>query len=208
MVRYVKFDLVPFLTAPLITAPRLATSRVRKMPGGKRKAPGDTSVLPHTPPRGQINLDELEMATPRTEKRARTNRASVQSFCHFANVRQDEAGNRLDSMYGTLCLFMPNASQIMRVKMNAICKFGDPNYDPDSQAPAKNFMADNNLLCAGKFFGEAKWMKDKQYMASLPENAFGCMQWNVLKLEHAEQIYSRLKPLMSGIGVCTECPSI
>ena len=196
---------------PQITVTPSCHLSKRKMPPSKRKAPAGTSsaVVPHSPPRNEINLDELEMAEPRTEKKARKNRTSIQGFCHLANVRQDEAGNRLDSMYGTLCVFMPDTSPDLRNKMNAICKFGDADYDkpPNSEAPSKNFLADNNLLCAGKFFTEARWVRNKEYMASLPEHAPGCMQWNVLKVERAQQICSILNPLMSGIGECTECPS-
>ena len=88
--------------------------------------------------------------------------------------------------------------------------FVGPKYTkPDGGLPAqKNLLEDNNLLCAGKFFNEGKWVKDKPWMANMPQDAFGCIQWNVLNLAHANQICDVLKPIMATIGVCTECHRI
>ena len=45
-------------------------------------------------------------------------------------------------------------------------------------------------------------------MAGLPAGAPGCMQWTMLKLEHAEMLHSYLQSLMSDIGECPECPPL
>ena len=74
--------------------------------------------------------------------------------------------------------------------------------------PEKNLLADKNLLCAGKFFTEAKWNKNKNYMAGLPAGAPGCMQWNMLNIEHAQMLHEVLQSLMCDIGECPECPPL
>ena len=91
--------------------------------------------------------------------------------------------------------------------LNSIAKFGDANYvKPLGQDPEHNLLADHHLLCTGKFFNEAKWVTSKEYMAGLPNGAFGCLQWNVLNSAHADLILAEMESLLAAIGACTECP--
>ena len=125
------------------------------------------------------------------------------------NVRQTESGERLDSLYPTLSVYVPQSSADGRQMLNSIAKFGDANYvKPLGQDPAHNLLADHNLLCSGKFFYEAKWITSKEYMAGLPNGAFGCLQWNVLNSDHAELILAQMESLLAAIGACTECPLV
>lgn len=175
------------------------------MPPGKRKA---TEVAPRTPER-RIDLRTLPVASPKTGERAPTSmrRSSLPAFVCLGNVRQSESGDRLDSLYPTLSVYVPQSSPDSRQMLNSIAKFGDANYvKPLGQDPAHNLLADRHLLCTGKFFNEAKWVTSKEYMAGLPNGAFGCLQWNVLNIEHAGLILTQMESLLAAIGVCTECP--
>ena len=177
------------------------------MPPSKRKAAESTAVVPRTPPR-RIELDNLPNASPKTGERATSmRRTSLAAFVQLGNVRQTEAGERLDSIYPTLSVYVPQASSDGRQAINNVAKYGVATYTkPLGQDPAHNFLADKNLLCAGKFFGEAKWVTSKEYMAGLPSGAFGCLQWNVINTEHGELIAAELESVLADIGACTECP--
>ena len=176
------------------------------MPPAKRKSA--TKVGPRTPER-RIDLRTLPVASPKTGERAPTSmrRSSLPAFVCLGNVRQTESGERLDSLYPTLSVYVPQSSADGRQMLNSIAKFGDANYvKPLGQDAEHNFLADRHLLCSGKFFYEAKWNTNKEYMAGLPNGAFGCLQWNVLNSEHAELILAQMESLLAAIGVCTECP--
>ena len=176
-----------------------------EMPPAKRKA---TEVAPRTPER-RIDLRTLPVASPKTGERAPTSmrRSSLPAFVCLGNVRQTESGDRLDSLYPTLSVYVPQSSADGRQMLNSIAKFGDANYvKPLGQEPAHNLLADHHLLCTGKFFNEAKWVTSKEYMAGLPNGAFGCLQWNVLNSEHAGLILAKMESLLAAIGACTECP--
>ena len=179
------------------------------MPPSKRKAAAgsSTEVVLRTPPR-RIELDSLPHASPRTGERATSmRRSNLAAFVQLGNVRQTEAGERLDSMYPTLSVYVPQPSADGRQAVNNVAKYGVATYTkPLGQDPAHNFLADKNLLCAGKYFSEAKWVTSKEYMAGLPSGAFGCLQWNVLNTEHGELITAELESVLADIGACTECP--
>ena len=188
-----------------------ARGPARAMPPAKRGRPASNAIVPHTPPRGKINLGTLQMASPKTGERVTSmKRANTPAFCIYSNVRQHETGARIESYYGTLSLYLPEGSADGREKINNICKFGDPDYQKPAAGvtPEKNLLADKNLLCAGKFFTETKWNKNKNYMAGLPAGAPGCMQWNMLNIEHAQMLHEVLQSLMSDIGECPECPPL
>ena len=178
------------------------------MPPSKRKAAaGSTEVVLRTPPR-RIELGSLPMASPRTGERAPSmRRSNLAAFVQLGNVRQTEAGERLDSIYPTLSVYVPQASADGRQAINNVAKYGVATYTkPLGQDPEHNFLADKNLLCAGKYFNEAKWVTSKEYMAGLPSGAFGCLQWNVINTEHGELITAELESVLADIGACTECP--
>ena len=149
----------------------------------KRKS--TTEMVPRTPER-RIDLRNLQVASPKTGQRAPTSmrRATLPAFVCLGNVRQTESGERLDSLYPALSVYVPQSSADGRQMLNSIAKFGNRNANyvkPLGQDPEHNFLADRHLLCSGKFFYEAKWNTNKEYMAGLPNGAFGCLQWNVLK---------------------------
>ena len=177
------------------------------MPPAKRK--NSTEMVPRTPER-RIDLRTLPVASPKTGQRAPTSmrRANLPAFGCLGTVRPPESGERLDSRYPTLSVYVPQSSADGRQMLNSIAKFGDANYvKPLGQDPAHNFLADRNLLCSGKFFYEAKWNTNKEYMAGLPNGAFGCLQWNVLNSAHADLILAQMQEsLLAAIGACTECP--
>ena len=179
----------------------------RKMPPAKRGRPS-TEIVPRTPER-RIDLRTLNVASPKTGQRAPTSmrRSNLPAFVCLGNVRQTESGERLDSLYPTLSVYVPQSSADGRQMLNSIAKFGDANYvKPLGQDAEHNFLADRNLLCSGKFFYEAKWNTNKEYMAGLPNGAFGCLQWNVLNSAHADLILAEMESLLAAIGACTECP--
>ena len=195
------------LRLPVNTPRRAELCTYRKMPPAKRGRPS-TEIVPRTPER-RIDLRTLTVASPKTGQRAPTSmrRATLPAFVSLGNVRQTESGERLDSLYPTLSVYVPQSSADGRQMLNSIAKFGDANYvKPLGQDPEHNLLADRNLLCSGKFFYEAKWITSKEYMAGLPNGAFGCLQWNVLNNEHAELIIAELESLLAAIGACTECP--
>ena len=177
------------------------------MPPKRKAAAGTSTELVRTPPR-RIELDSLPHASPRTGERAPSmRRSNLAAFVQLDNVRQTEAGERLDSMYPTLSVYVPQSSADGRQAVNNAAKYGIPTYaKPLGQNPSHNLLADKNLLCAGKFFTEAKWVNSKEYMPGLPNGAFGCLQWNVLNSEHADLILAQMESLLAAIGACTECP--
>ena len=172
------------------------------MPPSKRKAAESTAVVPRTPPR-RIELDNLPNASPKTGERATSmRRTSLAAFVQLGNVRQTESGERLDSMYPTLSVYVPQTSADGRQAVNNAAKYGIPTYaKPLGQNPSHNLLADKNLLCAGKFFTEAKWVNSKEYMAGLPADAYGCLQWNVINTKHGELITAELQSVLTDIGM-------
>ena len=81
------------------------------MPPAKRGRQASNAVVPHTPPRGKINLGTLQMASPKTGERVTSmKRANTPAFCIYSNVRQNETGARIESYYGTLSLYLPEGT--------------------------------------------------------------------------------------------------
>ena len=111
----------------------------------KRKAVGGTSteVVLRTPPR-RVDLDSLPMASPRTGERAPSTsmrRSNLAAFVQLGNVRQTEAGERLDSLYPTLSVYVPQSSADGRQAVNNVAKYGVATYTkPLGQDPAHNFL--------------------------------------------------------------------
>ena len=126
------------------------------------------------------------------------------AFCIYSNVRKTETEARVESYYGTLSLYVPEGTADGREKINNICKYGDPDYQkpPPGVTPEKNLLADKNLLCAGKFFTEAKWNKNKNYMAGLPAGAPGCMH----PPAESRHVLSRHRTIPSKMSVPAHCP--
>ena len=91
-------------------------------------------------------------------------RSTLPAFVQLGNVRQTEPGERLDSLYPTLSVYVPQSSADGRQMLNSIAKFGNATYvKPPGAEPAHNLLADHHLLCTGKFFNEAKWVNSKEY---------------------------------------------
>ena len=100
------------------------------------------------------------------------------------------------------CTNVPQTSADGRQAVNNAAKYGIPTYaKPLGQNPSHNLLADKNLLCAGKFFTEAKWVNSKEYMAGLPADAYGCLQWNVINTKHGELITAELQSVLTDIGM-------
>ena len=91
------------------------------MPPAKRGRPASNAVVPHTPPRGKINLGALQMASPKTGERVTSmKRAQTPAFCIYSNVRQTETLARIESYYGSLSLYLPEGTADGRDKINNI----------------------------------------------------------------------------------------
>ena len=123
------------------------------MPPSKRKAASGTSteVVLRTPPR-RVDLDSLPMASPRTGERAPSmRRSNLAAFVQLGNVRQTEAGERLDSMYPTLSVYVPQSSADGRQAVNNVAKYGVATYTkPLGQDPAHNFLRSQTKTCCAQ----------------------------------------------------------